>query len=70
MILRMLAIDALLVRLGLVRRAIVVVNDKIVANDYIFVVSHNNDVSLSFIISRFINQLNNEHHSELATVMV
>ena len=66
----MLAIDALLVRLGLVRRAIVVVNDKIVANDYIFVVSHNNDVSLSLIISRFINQLNNEHHSELTTVMV
>lgn len=70
MIFRMLAIDALLVRLGLVRRAIVVVNDKIVAYYYIFVIGHHNDVSLSFIISRFINQLNNKHHSELTTVMV
>ena len=70
MILRVLAIDALLVRLGLVRRAIVVVNDKIVAYYYIFVIGHNNDVSLSLIVPRFINQLNNEHHSELATVMV
>ena len=69
MILRLLTKYALLVCHVLEWWAFVVVDNKIVAYYYIFIIGNNNDIPLPFIIPWFIDKLNNKHYSELAYVM-